>query len=187
MDTPVQGRRVLTRYAMLIGGAGILAFGLYNVHRQSGITEGGVLGLVLLLDHWLGITPAVVSPVLDITCYLIGFRFLGKEFAKSSLAASLGFACWYGLFEQFPPLLPSLGGHPIVAAVVGACAGGGGRCSVWWGGGGGGGVGGGGGLGVGRGGLVLACRWAVLGARASFRRGGGGGETPRSAAAWAAV
>ena len=92
MDTPVQGRRVLCRYAMLIGGAGILAFGLYNVHRQSGITEGGVLGLVLLLDHWLGITPAVVSPVLDITCYLIGFRFLGKEFAKSSLAASLGFA-----------------------------------------------------------------------------------------------
>ena len=95
MDTPVRGRRVLCRYAMLIGGAGILAFGLYNVHRQSGITEGGVLGLVLLLDHWLGITPAVVSPVLDITCYLIGFRFLGKEFAKSSLAASLGFACWY--------------------------------------------------------------------------------------------
>lgn len=122
MFTPAKGRKaVLCKYAMLIGGAGILAFGLYNIHRQSGITEGGVLGLVLFLDHWLGITPAVVSPVLDITCYLIGFRFLGRDFAKSSLTASFSFACWYALFERFPPLIPSLGEHPGAAAVAGAC------------------------------------------------------------------
>ncbi len=25
----------------------ILAFGLYNIHSQSGVTEGGILGLIL--------------------------------------------------------------------------------------------------------------------------------------------
>ena len=39
-------------------GSGVLAFGLYNVHSLSGVTEGGALGLTLLLQHWLGISPA---------------------------------------------------------------------------------------------------------------------------------
>ena len=42
----------LPRYAMLVIGAGILAFGLFNVHAQSRITEGGVLGMTLLIRHW---------------------------------------------------------------------------------------------------------------------------------------
>ena len=122
MNTRTKGRRAaLGKYGMLVAGTAILAFGLYNIHRQSNITEGGVLGLVLFFDHWLGITPALISPVLDITCYLIGFRFLGREFAKCSVIASLSFACWYALFEKFPPLLPSLAEHPAAAALLGGC------------------------------------------------------------------
>ncbi len=122
MNTPAKGRReALCTYGMLVLGSAILAFGLYNVHQQSNITEGGVLGMVLFLEHWLGISPAVASPVLDLTCYLIGFRILGKGFAKCSVIASLSFAFWYAVLEQFPPLLPSLAGNPIAAAVLGAC------------------------------------------------------------------
>jgi len=122
MDTRSKGLKdALCNYGMLVVGTAILAFGLYNIHRQSSITEGGVLGLVLFLNHWLGITPAVLSPVLDITCYLVGFRFLGKDFAKRSLVATLSFAFWYALLEQFPPLIPSLREYPVVAALLGAC------------------------------------------------------------------
>ena len=121
MNTPAKGRReALCQYGMLVLGSAILAFGLYNVHQQSNITEGGILGLVLFLEHWLGLTPAVASPVLDITCYLIGMRILGMGFAKCSVIASLSFAFWYAVLEQFPPLLPSLAAHPIAAAVIGA-------------------------------------------------------------------
>ena len=35
---------------LLLSGSAILAFGLYQVHSISGVTEGGVLGLTLL---WL--------------------------------------------------------------------------------------------------------------------------------------
>ena len=35
--------------AFALLGSAILAFGLYNVHSFSGVTEGGVLGLTLLL------------------------------------------------------------------------------------------------------------------------------------------
>ena len=47
------GKRLLRRVLLLLGGASILAFGLFNVHSRSQITEGGVLGMTLLLQHWL--------------------------------------------------------------------------------------------------------------------------------------
>lgn len=106
---------------MLVAGPALLAFGLYNIHRQSGITEGGVLGLMLLLNHWLGVTPALLVPALDAVCYLVGFRLLGGDFARKSLTATLSFSLWYALLERFPPLLPSLSGHPVAAALLGAC------------------------------------------------------------------
>lgn len=103
-----------------IGGAAILAFGLYHVHAQSAITEGGVLGATLLIHHWLGISPAISETVLDILCYFIGFKAMGGGFAKQSAAATLSFALFYRLFECFPPLFPTIGNYPLEAAVLGA-------------------------------------------------------------------
>ena len=37
--------------AILLLGSAILAFGLYNVHSISNVTEGGALGLMLLIEH----------------------------------------------------------------------------------------------------------------------------------------
>lgn len=123
MNTRSKGRRkdAFRRCGMLVLGPAILAFGLYNIHRQSGITEGGVLGLMLLLNHWLEVTPAVLIPALDVVCYLVGFRFLGGDFARRSLVATLSFAFWYSLLERFPPLIPSLWEHPVAAALLGSC------------------------------------------------------------------
>ena len=59
------------------------AFGMYNIHALSGVTEGGVLGATLLFDHWFGLSPAVSSFVLNIACYVLGWRTLGKSFIDS--------------------------------------------------------------------------------------------------------
>lgn len=107
------------RIAMLLCGAAILSFGLFNVHAQSRITEGGVLGMTLLVQHWLGVSPAITEAVLDIMCYLLGLRVLGKDFLKYALLATGGFACFYALWERIGPVVPNLGGMPIEAALVG--------------------------------------------------------------------
>ena len=52
---------------LILGGA-ILAFGLFNVHSFSGVTEGGTLGLTLLFDHWFGLSPAFTSIILNAIC-----------------------------------------------------------------------------------------------------------------------
>ena len=102
-------------------GTAITTFGLYNVHQQADITEGGILGGILLLNHWLGVSSSLLSPLLDGLSYLFGFRYLGKKFLKTSIIATLCMSGFFRLWEMFPPVLPSLADYPLLAAVVGGC------------------------------------------------------------------
>jgi len=96
------------------------AFGMYNIHAVSNITEGGVLGAVLLIEHWLHISPAFSGAVLNATCYLLGWKTLGRTFIGYSLVAAGGFSSAYWICEQFPPLWPEIAGYPLLAALIGA-------------------------------------------------------------------
>lgn len=116
-------KKILKRYFYLVYillGAFILAFGMYNIHSRTIITEGGIWGIELLIFNWFDISPAITAPILDGTCYLMGVVFLGKEFIIKSLVGTLGYSVFYAILEQFPPLFPDFNGVPIVAAIVGA-------------------------------------------------------------------
>ena len=115
----MKNRRELFRYAQLLLGSAILAFGLFNVHSKSRITEGGVLGTTLLLQHWFGISPSISEAVLDVCCYLLGLKYLGTSFLRYALTATGGFALSYALFERMGYMLPSMLDQPLLAAVVG--------------------------------------------------------------------
>ena len=54
---------------VLLVGSLIQAIGIYNIHALSNVTEGGVLGLTLLLRYWFHISPAITSLVLNLVCY----------------------------------------------------------------------------------------------------------------------
>lgn len=105
---------------ILIGTA-ILTFGLFNVHSQSRITEGGVLGATLLVQYWTGITPAITGFVLDLSGYLLGLRYLGWGFLLRSLVASGCFSVFYRLWERIGYLLPDMTALPLPAALIGGC------------------------------------------------------------------
>ena len=103
-----------------IFASAFLAFGLYNVHSLSGVTEGGVLGLTLLLEHWFSISPSVSGAVLNVLCYGLGWKLLGKKFLAYSFLSTAGFSLSYKLYEQFPPLFPQIANYPLLAAFIGA-------------------------------------------------------------------
>ena len=119
MITKNKDRTAPKRYALLLAGVAILSFGLYNIHSQSRITEGGILGLTLFLQHWFHISPGISEFVLDAICYLLGMRILGKSFLKNALISSAGYAVFYSLWEFTGPFLPNLGDQPLLAAVLG--------------------------------------------------------------------
>ena len=107
------------RLGLILLGTAIASFGIYNIHQQTNITEGGVLGMLLLLNHWFGVSPAVLTPVLDIACYVLALRFLGGTFLKWSLVSTVSLAGFFKLWEQFPRVLPDLSAWPLAAAVLG--------------------------------------------------------------------
>lgn len=109
------------RFFLLLLGALICTFGIHNIHQRTGITEGGIMGLMLLLEHWFHISPAYLTPLLDAACYLMAFRFLGGQFIRISILSTLCVSACYKLWELFPPMLPDLSAHPLAAAVLGAC------------------------------------------------------------------
>ena len=97
-----------------------LAFGLYQVHSVSGVTEGGVLGATLLLEQWFDISPSISGFLLSVLCYLVGWKLLGKSFLIYSLVSAAGFSLGYRICEQFDPLWPELADLPLLASFAGA-------------------------------------------------------------------
>ena len=95
------------------------AFGMYHIHSVSQITEGGVLGLTLLLDHRFSISPAISGFLLTGLCFLLGWKTLGKSFILYSLIAAAGFSSGYAVFQQFPRLFPQIAAYPLAASIAG--------------------------------------------------------------------
>lgn len=106
-------------FLLMFLGCAVLSFGIYNVHSQSKITEGGVLGGVLLIQHWFKISPSISGFIMDITCYIIGWRVLGNSFLAKAIFSSLSFSLTYRLWETTGPFIPDLSAYPFIAAVLG--------------------------------------------------------------------
>lgn len=107
------------RFALIVLGAMICSFGIHNIHQRTGITEGGVIGAMLLVEHWCSISPAYITPVLDAVCYWMAYKFLGGSFIRLSAVSTACISLWYKVWEAFPPMLPDLSAHPLAAAVCG--------------------------------------------------------------------
>lgn len=109
----------LKKILLILFGAMICTFGIHSIHQRTNITEGGAIGLMLFIGHWLKISPAYITPVLDIACYLLAFKFLSGSFIKISIISTLSVSGFYKIWELFPPMLPDLSTHPLIAAVLG--------------------------------------------------------------------
>ena len=115
-------KRELNLPAVLLSllGSTILSFGLCYIHAYSNVTEGGVLGLTLLLDHHFHISPAFSGLIMNFLCYFLGWKYLGKPFLLYSFISSVNFSLTYKFFEQFDTVFPNLVKNPLLSAIVGA-------------------------------------------------------------------
>lgn len=120
-DSYLRNKELFTakRILFIMLGTAIGSFGITNIHQRVDITEGGVLGLILLLNHWTGLSPSILSPILDLFCYTLAFRLLGWQFIKVSAFSTISLATFFRFWESLPPLLPNLTPFPLLAALLG--------------------------------------------------------------------
>ncbi len=101
-------------------GSIILAFGMYNIHSVADVTEGGTLGLTLLLENRFGISPSISGFLLNCACYLFGIKTLGRTFLIYSAVSTAAFSGFYRIFELFPRVYPEIADYPLICAILGA-------------------------------------------------------------------
>ncbi len=114
----MEGITVKKIFIIMIGAA-ILSFGIHNIHQRVNVTEGGVIGLMLFIEHWMKISPSFITPLLDGVCYLIAFKMLGFNFIKLSVISTAFISLFYKLWESLPFMLPNMIDTPLLAAVIG--------------------------------------------------------------------
>ena len=98
-------------------GSSILAFGTYNFNYQNGITEGGVLGLLLLVKNIFNISPSVTNLIIDFSLFALGARFFGKRFLIFSIFSTACFSVFYRIFESVGFVVPSLNEYMIFGSI----------------------------------------------------------------------
>ncbi|HGM3509192.1 TPA: YitT family protein [Clostridioides difficile] len=116
-------RLFLERIGLIFLGSAILAFGVYNFYYLNNITEGGVLGILLLLKNLFNIQPAIANVVIDGLLLLVGYKFFGKKFLIYSIVASITFSVLYDLFEAIGPLVPQSENMLLSTILAGATVG----------------------------------------------------------------
>ena len=119
MKTQFRNIKAKNILIILLGSAGV-AFGMYNVHDVSDITEGGIFGLDLLLDYHFGISPAYTNLIFTALCFFLGWKALGRDFIIYSAFSTASFSLFYAIMERTPRLFPQIADHPLLAAVTGA-------------------------------------------------------------------
>ena len=99
-------------------GSCILAFGSFNFNYQNNVTEGGVLGLLLLIKNIFDISPSITALIIDLSLFALGAKFFGKQFLGLSIFASLSFSTWYKVWESIGFIVPNLTNNMLLASIL---------------------------------------------------------------------
>lgn len=111
-------KETLKSILLIIIGASILSFGSYNFNYQNNVTEGGVLGLLLLMQHVFNISPSITSVIIDFSLFAIGTKFFGKRFLLYSVLSTIAFSTTYKIWESVGFLIPSFTNNMLIASIL---------------------------------------------------------------------
>lgn len=111
-------QKIIKSVILVILGSTILSFGSYNFNYQNNITEGGVLGLLLLMKNLFDISPSITSLIIDLSLFAIGSRFFGKRFLLYSLTSTVTFSLTYKIWESIGFIVPSLTNNMLLASIL---------------------------------------------------------------------
>ncbi len=104
---------------IILLGSLILTFTLDNIHNQMNLTEGGILGLLLLMDNVFNISPSFIMPIFDFSCFCLGYRYLGKDFLKLSIITTIILSFFFKLWESIPPVFINVELNPLLFSIIG--------------------------------------------------------------------
>lgn len=93
------------RYIELIIGVFLIAVSFNCFFLPNDIVFGGVSGIAIIVNHFLGIDPSLIITILSILLLIISYIFLGKEKTFNSILGSLLYPLFVKLTANFSSFL----------------------------------------------------------------------------------
>lgn len=88
---------------LIIFGNAMLAFAVCAFVVPYGIMLGGSSGIALTIQHFFpGLRLSVITAVVNVSLFLLGWAFLGKKFAATSLISTIVYPIELAIFESLP-------------------------------------------------------------------------------------
>ena len=97
-------------YALLIGGAFVLALGYSCFMAPYKIVPGGIYGITIVLQHKWGFPIGIAALCFNLPLSLLGLRVLGSGFGVKTFICFILVAVFS---DSLPTLLLTLMGEPI--------------------------------------------------------------------------
>ena len=110
---------------LIVLGNFVLAAAVSFFILPNNILTGGVAGVAIALYPFFHIEPEIMINIIIVTSFLMGYLFLGKEFALKTLASTILYPLFiylFNLFEfqtQVDPLLASIYGGMLTGVGLG--------------------------------------------------------------------
>lgn len=107
----------LERYLLLTVGSLIMAVGVYFFKFPNNFSTGGVSGLSLILGRMLPseiLTPSTFVLIINTALLIVGFIFLGRNFAFSTVYCSMLLSLAVNVMERFYPMAQPLTNQPLL-------------------------------------------------------------------------
>lgn len=95
-------------------GTLIVAVAVYFFMYPSHVTVGSVAGLAQVLSNFLPISPSVITLIINIILFIIGFLLVGPEFGIKTVYCGILLPVLIGVFEILFPNFQSITQDPIL-------------------------------------------------------------------------
>lgn len=106
------------KYAMVLAGLAITAFGVMAFIVSNDIMIGSTTGLGRIGEHFLGVPVSVAVAMVNGALFILAWAVLGKKFAASIVVGTVAYPMFMGLFESMENI-GNLTDDPIIATVYG--------------------------------------------------------------------
>ena len=120
MKGEIDMKKKMLDFIWIIIGNICIAFALSTLVLENNIVAGGVSGIGIVLQHYFGLSISVTVGIVNIVLFLLGFVFLGKVFAMTTLVSTFVFPLLLEFFETHIFFHHYLN-DPLLACMIAGC------------------------------------------------------------------
>ena len=97
---------IFLRYLVIITGMLIACIGINGFIRPAHLLSGGVPGISTAINYLTGINIGILTFLINIPIFILGFIYLEKSFCISSLINMILFSILLGLTQNIGDIIP---------------------------------------------------------------------------------